>query len=83
MPTDHPAIRPNIDLQNLAILGAGERLEGLAAAGTPLLFGRQVTLLDDRGKVRVVSAGGPWPTGLLPPSLLGDGGGVGGGDGFG
>jgi hypothetical protein len=81
MPTDHPAIRPNIDLQNLAILGAGERLEGLAAAGTPLLFGRQVTLLDDRGKVRVVSAGGPSPTGLLSPSLLG--GGVGGGDGFG
>jgi hypothetical protein len=81
MPTDHPAIGPNIDLQHLAILGAGERLEGLAAARTPLLLGRQMTLLDDSREVRVVSAGGPRPTGLLPPAFFG--GEIGGGGGFG
>jgi hypothetical protein len=81
MPTDHPAIGPNIDLQNLAIFGAGERLEGLAAAGTPLLLGSQISLFDDLRKVGVVSTGWPRPTGLLPPAFFG--GGIGGGGGFG
>jgi hypothetical protein len=65
-----PAVGPDFHLEDLTILGAGELLEGRAAAGAlPLPVIGQFDDLLEGGRVRVVAARGGGLAGLLPRGL--------------
>jgi hypothetical protein len=49
VPAITTAISADVDLQELAVSGAGKRREGLAALRTLLLVGRQLQILEDDG----------------------------------
>ena len=67
------AIR-DLDLEDLAVLGAGERHEGQTAAGAVTLAFGQVKDLFNGGQAGVIAAFGPGLAGLLAARLLGRGG---------
>jgi L-aminopeptidase/D-esterase-like protein len=67
----------DFDFQDRGVVGAGERSEGLPAAGTPLLFGGQFDDLFHGGQVGVVPAFRSW----LSPALSAGAWGSGRGDG--
>src|ERR1700737_1085031 len=56
--TDDASMRLDFYLQDLAVLGARERLEGQAASGATTLVGRQIKNLLHTGQSRVIAAFG-------------------------
>src|SRR5439155_10501218 len=62
---DHPAMGPNLDLQDGGILGAADGGERAAAAPAATLVARDLPLLQDGGQVGVVAAARPRPAALV------------------
>jgi len=71
VPVDDPAMRSDLDLEDLADLGRAERGIGLVAGGTDRLVGRKVDRLAHRRKMVVAFPSDARNTLLMPPGTGG------------